>query len=118
MEALQTAIFGALTSILVALVGVVAKKVVAFLDEKGITNKLVQKKEIIRTVVYAIEQIYHDQDGPSKLAHAKELAVRLLNESGLTVTGEELSLFIESVVAEINKNKPDLIITEEVDINA
>lgn len=51
MDALQEAIFSALGTILVALVGWVAQQAVVFLNEKGISQKLANKKYLVDIAV-------------------------------------------------------------------
>lgn len=118
MEVLQEALISSLAAILVALVGVITKKVVAFLNEKGVTEKLNQKQYLVDIVVNAVEQIWQNEEGPVKLEKAKREALSLLNQNGLSVTDIELDNFIEASVKAmndaINSTKKDVIKIEEV----
>ena len=84
-----TAIFGYL--------GIQAKA----LADKYINTKV--KKEVARTVVQAVEQLYKDLHGEEKLNKALESASVMLAEKGITVSELELKMLIEAAVAESNK---------------
>ena len=84
-----TAIFGYL--------GIQAKA----LADKYINTKV--KKEVARTVVQAVEQLYKDLHGEEKLNKALESASVMLAEKGITVSELELKMLIEAAVAEFNK---------------
>lgn len=84
-----TAIFGYL--------GIQAKS----LADKYINTKV--KKEVARTVVQAVEQLYKDLHGEEKLNKALESASVMLAEKGITVSELELKMLIEAAVAEFNK---------------
>lgn len=92
MEQVQGAILSALGTILVALIGVTTKKVVVFLNEKGITEKLNKKQYLVDIAVNAAEQIYQNEDGAVKLANARKEAIKLLNDNGLKITEAELQI--------------------------
>lgn len=102
MEQIQTAILGALGTITVALIGVITKKVVAFLNEKGITDKLNKKQYLVDIAVNAAEQVYQNEDGAVKLANARKEALKLLNDNGLNITDAELQNLIEASVKAMN----------------
>lgn len=84
-----TAIFGYL--------GIQAKA----LADKYINTKV--KKDVARTVVQAVEQLYKDLHGEEKLNKALESASVMLAEKGITVSELELKMLIEAAVAEFNK---------------
>lgn len=102
MEAVQTALLTALGTILVSLIGVITKKVVAFLDDKGITDKLARKQYLVDISVNAAEQIYQNEDGATKLANARKEAIKLLNENKINITETELQNLIEASVKAMN----------------
>lgn len=102
MEQIQTALLGALGTIILSLIGVITKKVVAFLDEKGITEKLNKKQYLVDIAVNAAEQVYQNEDGAVKLANARKEALKLLNDNGLNITDTELQNLIESSVKSMN----------------
>ena len=60
------------------------------------------KKDVARTVVQAVEQIYKDLHGEEKLAKALEAASEILTEQGIHVTALELRTLIEDAVGEFN----------------
>jgi hypothetical protein len=71
------------------------------LADKYLNNKI--KKDVARTVVNAVEQLYKDLDGEAKLHEALESASEMLAEKGITVTDLEMRMLIEAAVAEFNK---------------
>lgn len=105
MDGLQQALLSALSTILVALIGVITKKIVDYLNQKGISEQLHNKKEIVQIGVTAVEGLWRELKGNEKLEKAKEMILNELSQHGLSVTDKELELFIESAVHEINKNK-------------
>jgi LL-H family phage holin len=118
---ITNAILSALGTILVALIGYVARKVAEYLKEKGITEKLSTKQYLADIAVNAVEQIYINEDGPEKFAKAKSEAVKLFNENGISINLEELDVLIEASVKAMNdgfnsvKEKDEMIeITHEV----
>ena len=84
-----------LTAIL-GYLGSVAKK----LYEKHADNQT--KKDVIKTVVQGVEQLYKDMHGDEKLQKAMEAASEMLLEQGITVSEFELHMMIEAAVAEFN----------------
>jgi predicted transcriptional regulator YheO len=83
-----------LYTVLTAIASYVGLRVKAIYEEKVNTEK---KEKVVKTVVTAVEQLYKDLDGASKLEKAKENIVALLNEKGLTITELEMEMLIESV---------------------
>lgn len=72
---------------------------------KNLAQKYVNtqtKKDVARTVVQAVEQIYKDLHGEEKLAKALEAASEMLTEQGIHVTTLELRTLIEDAVGEFN----------------
>lgn len=99
---IMNAVISALGTILIALIGYVAKKTATYLDQKGITEKLNKKKYLVDIAVNAIEQIYQQEEGAVKLSKAKQEALRLLQENDLAISDTELQTFIESAVKAMN----------------
>ena len=60
------------------------------------------KKEVVKTVVVGVEQLYKALSGPEKLAKAMEAASEILAEKGITITEFELNMMIEAAVGEFN----------------
>ena len=88
-----------LGAILTALAGVVA------LAAKRLATKYINtavKKDVARTVVQAVEQIYKDLHGEEKLGKALEAAADMLADNGIHVSDLELRMLIEAAVGEFN----------------
>lgn len=83
-----TAIFGYL--------GIVAKK----LCERFINDKT--KKDVARTCVRAVEQIYTDLHGEEKLNKCIEAMSQMLAEKNIEITEIEIRMLIEAAVNEFN----------------
>ena len=77
-------------------VGIVIKNIY----EKYVNDQT--KKDVVKTVVQGIEQIYKDLHGEDKLNKALEAASAMLIEKGITITEFELKMLIEATVAEFN----------------
>ena len=89
-----------LYTIVTAIAGYVAI-VVKNLVTKYINDKT--KKDIAKTVVQAVEQIYKDLNGEERLAKAIESASEMLTDKGIKVTDVELRMLLESAVGEFNE---------------
>lgn len=86
-------------TILVALAGALGLAAKA-LATKYINTKI--KRDVARTVVQGVEQLYKDLHGPAKLAKALEAAASMLTAQGITVTDLELRMLLEAAVGEFN----------------
>ena len=62
-----------------------------------------EKKELAKTVVTAVEQIYKNLHGEEKFAKAYEALSEMLEEHGIQVTSLEIKMLIEAAVGEANK---------------
>lgn len=89
LYALLTAIAGYL--------GMVAKN----LYSKYINDKT--KKDVVSTVVKAVEQLYKDLGGEEKLQKALLSASEMLKEKGISVSELEMRMLIEAAVAEFKR---------------
>ncbi len=89
-------IIAAIVAGIAAWLGLVFKK----LYQKHINTQT--KKDVVYTVVQAVEQIYKDLHGEEKLNKALEAASEMLKAQGITVTELELKMLIESAVGEFN----------------
>lgn len=76
--------------------GAAAKK----LATKYINTKI--KKDLAKTVVQFVEQVYKDLHGEEKLNAALAAFSEMLMEKGITVTDIEMRVLIEAAVAEFN----------------
>ena len=61
-----------------------------------------EKREVVKDVVKAVEQMFKDLHGKDKLEKAVENASIILSEKGITITELELLTLIESAVSEFN----------------
>lgn len=61
------------------------------------------KKEIVKSTVEYVEQVFKDIHGEEKLNKAKEKALEWLNEKGIKISETELEILIESAVNGFNK---------------
>ena len=68
--------------------------------DKFINNKT--KKDVVKTVVKAVEQVYKDIHGEDKLNQAISDVTQVLNEKNIPFTETEVRLLIESTLAEFN----------------
>lgn len=61
------------------------------------------KKDVAKTVVRAVEQIFKDIHGDAKLQKALEYAETRLKAKGLKFDADEMKLLIEGAVKEMNE---------------
>lgn len=108
------AVFEALTELLLAvvafLVAWIAKEVREWIAEnksnKALTNireGIEANKAIVSIAVQSVEQMFTESNGPVKFEKAKDAAIKMLNEVGLTVNEAEVDNLIEQSVAELKK---------------
>jgi hypothetical protein len=74
--------------------------VVKNLATKYINDKT--KKDVAKSAVQFVEQVYKDLHGEDKLNEALQAASEMLLEKNITVTSLELRVLIEAAVAEFN----------------
>lgn len=78
-----------------------------FLVDKSATE-LSTARKIVDIVVRAVEQVYIELDGSERYEKSVKKAQALLSQNGISLTEEQLKLFIESSVqtmnAELDKN--------------
>lgn len=70
------------------------------LYEKYVNDKT--KKDVVKTCVKAVEQIYTDLHGEEKLNMCIDSVVSMLGVKGISVTDIEVRMLIEAAVAEFN----------------
>lgn len=90
-----TILYAVLTAI-AGYLGIVFKKMYA----KYVNDKT--KRDVARTVVLGVEQIYKDLHGDEKLQRALSSASEMLAEKGIQITELELRMLIEAALAEFN----------------
>lgn len=76
--------------------GIVIKNLV----QKYINDKT--KKDVAKSAVKFVEQVYKDLHGDEKLNEALTAASAMLAEKGITITDLELRVLIEAALAEFN----------------
>lgn len=89
-----------LYAFITAVAGLVAKGIAKLFNKYADTK---EKRNVAKTVVMAVEQIYKDLHGPDKFAKALEWLLELLAEKGITITDSEAQALIEAAVGEFNK---------------
>lgn len=88
-----------LYSVLIAIAGYLGT-VVKNLYQKYVNDKT--KKDVVKTCVSAVEQLYKDLHGEEKYGKAVEAAADMLAEKGITITELEIRMLIEAAVSEFN----------------
>ena len=106
-----TEVIGVILTALAGVVAMAAKK----LATKYINTKV--KREIARTVVRGVEQLYKHLNGEEKLAKALEAAAEMLAAQGITVTDLELRMLLEDAVGEFNDVFNSAIILDGIDVD-
>jgi hypothetical protein len=86
-----------LYAILTGLAALAGKFIKAKYDEWANTKT---KKDVVKTVVFAMEQLYKDLNGPERKEKAIESIVDMLDEKGITITELEINMLIEATIAE------------------
>ena len=102
-----------LTEILPAILGIIATAFIGFLSSKyaKLANTEI-KKSVISDTAKFVEQIYMDIHGDDKLNTAKRKAIQILNEKGIKITDNELTVLIESAVKKMNNEDLQKFISE------
>jgi len=90
-EIITTYLVPALGAAILGLFTWIGSRVKEWIDTKT-------KKDVVATVVAAVEQLYKDLSGEERLKVALENATEVLKEKGLTISSLELRLLIESAV--------------------
>ena len=62
------------------------------------------KKEIAMLTVRYVEQVFKTLHGTEKLDKAKSAFVKMLNDKGIKVTDDEVTMLIESAVHQMNED--------------
>ena len=103
-ESIQVELINLAIIVLTTLAGFVAKQVASYLKEKGALTKLENNKAIVKIVVGAVEQLYHNIGGTEKFQMAKLQVVKTLQEKKIKVSDNQIDMLIESAVNEMKKN--------------
>lgn len=99
-QLISSDVFNLLITIISFVIIVFIKKIKNIYEAK-ITDET--KRNVIKTVVNAVEQIYYDLSGSEKLQKAKENIINMLNEKGITISELELDMMIEEICNSIKK---------------
>lgn len=91
-----TTILYAVITTIAGYIGIVIKN----LYQKYVNDQT--KKDVVKTVVQSIEQIYKDLHGEDKLNKALESASEMLSIKGIQISEFELRVLIEAAVGEFN----------------
>lgn len=104
-----TTILYAIITTIAGYIGIVVKN----LYQKYVNDQT--KKDVVKTVVRSIEQIYKDLHGEDKLNKALESASEMLAIKGIEISEFELRVLIEAAVGEFNDvfNKTEEVTTHE-----
>lgn len=103
MEAIQEALITAMIGLITAFIGALTKKAIEWMNDKGLSEKLVRKQKSVRTAVEAIEQIAINESGPEKKEKAIQFVHTLLNQNGVKMSREEIDIMIEGTLEVIEK---------------
>lgn len=104
-----TIIYTIVTAIL-GYLGIVIKNLIAkYLDDKT-------KRDIVKSCVRAVEQLYKDLHGQDKYDKVVEYATEILLSKGIEVSASEIKILIEQFVIEMNNelNKDVKVIEEPI----
>jgi hypothetical protein len=77
---------------IISYVGLKAKKI----SEEYIKDKT--KKEVVKTVCEAVNQLYKDLTGEEKLSKTIDNSKQILSDKGIEINDLELRMYIESVI--------------------
>lgn len=94
-----TYVLPALMAVCTAAAGFLGMQIKA-LCQRYLDNKT--KRDVARTCVKAVEQLYHDLGGPEKLKRAQEGILAMLQEKGIPISELEMNALIESAVSEFH----------------
>lgn len=104
MEQITQSFFTLLGTVITVAITVAIKYVKDYLILKG-GEKAVKITEIIaKNAVYTVEQVSKEFDvhGVDKLNEAKTLVIEALNQKGIKLTDDQLTMYIESAVKQAN----------------
>lgn len=62
------------------------------------------KKDVVKTCVNAVEQLYKDLHGQDKLDKCIDSVIQILGEKGISITELEIRMLIEAAVSEFNQS--------------
>lgn len=104
-EAVKPALFSFLATVLTVVFSYVGLELKKLYGQYVNTD---QKRSVAESTVRYVEQVYADLDGEDKKKKALDRAGKLLTDSGIPVTAEELDTLLEAAVHGLKATKaPD-----------
>lgn len=109
MNELTAVIVDAVLKLAIVVIGLLVSGATTWLKEKALETKTKTSNEtytmlenLARNAVKATEQMFQDLNGQDKLLAAIQFGQRELSENGYVITDDQLQVFIESAVKEMN----------------
>lgn len=109
MNELTAVIVDGVLKLAIVVIGLLVSGATTWLREKALETKTKTSNEtytmlenLARNAVKATEQMFHDFKGQDKLMAAIQFGQRELSENGYVITDEQLQVFIEAAVKEMN----------------
>lgn len=102
LDSIQVALMPLLGTIITGVITFVGVKVNEYLKTKLNTQT---KKDVAKSTVKYIEQVYKDIHGQEKFEKAKDKLIEQLNLQGIKITEEEIDFLIEAAVNGFNASK-------------
>ena len=75
------------------------------------------KKEVVKTCVTAVQQLYQDLDGPEKKEKAIESISEMLAEKGIAITPLEINMLIEACIGEFKGVFDEVYVYDDSDVD-
>lgn len=109
MDELTAVIVDAVLKLAIVVIGLIVSGATTWLKEKALETKTKTSNEtytmlenLARNAVKATEQMFQDFKGQDKLMAAIQFGQRELAENGYVISDEQLQVFIEAAVKEMN----------------
>lgn len=109
MDELTAVIVDGVLKLAIVVIGLLVSGASTWLREKALETKTKTSNEtytmlenLARNAVKATEQMFQDFKGQDKLMAAIQFGQRELSENGYVITDEQLQVFIEAAVKEMN----------------
>lgn len=109
MDELTAVIVDGVMKLAIVVIGLIVSGATTWLREKALETKTKTSNEtytmlenLARNAVKATEQMFQDLNGQDKLMAAIQFGQRELSENGYIITDDQLKVFIESAVKEMN----------------
>ena len=126
MDELTAVIVDGVMKLAIVVIGLMVSGATTWLREKALETKTKTSNEtytmlenLARNAVKATEQMFQDLNGQDKLLAAIQFGQRELSENGYVITDDQLQVFIESAVKEMNDKNVfnyQVIKTTELDV--